>query len=244
MKLAIAAGSVLAAAALVLGGGVAAAQSMRPPAPSGGASTALPSSGNAPGQQPSEQDRTWMMQIAQVSLAEISAGQLAGQQATTPAIRQTAQTIVSDHQEGLTQLGNLAQRYSMTLPSAPNDMQQQLATQLQSLTGTDFDRTYLQDQITGHQQAIALTQQEISAGTNPDVQQLARATLPVLQKHLQMAQTDAQQLAGMAPSGVNAGTGGSAAPWASAALVGALLGGGSLLIAAAAALLLAKRRQV
>jgi putative membrane protein len=235
MKFAIAAGSLLAAAALVLGGGVAAAQSTRPPPPN---------SGNVPGQQLSEQDRTWMMQIADASLAEISAGQLAVQRATTPAIRQTAQTIVNDHQQGLTQLGNLAQRYSVTLPSAPNDMQQQHAAQLQSLTGTEFDRTYLQDQITGHQQAIAQTQQEISAGSNPDVQQFARTTLTVLHKHLQLAQTDAQQLAGTPPSGVNAGTGGAAAPWASAALVGALLGGGSLLIAAAAALLLARRRQV
>jgi putative membrane protein len=240
MKFSIGAGGLLAAAVLVLGGGAgAAAAQSTPPVPlaSGGAS--------APGQPISDQDRTFMIQNAEVGLAEIDAGQLAAQRAT-PEIRQTAQTIVNDHQQALAQLRSLAQRYSVTLPEAPNSTQQQQAAQLQSLNGPGFDRTYLQLQIAGHEQAIAGTQQEISAGTNPDVQQYARTILPVLQKHLQMVQTAAQQLGAAPPppsGGVNAGAGGAAAPWASAGLVGALLGGGSLLVAAAVALLLLIRRR-
>jgi putative membrane protein len=231
MKAAITAGCLLGVAVLLVGGGVAAAQTT-PPAPPGGGGTAA---------QLSEQDRAFMMENAQTNLAEISTGQLAIQRASSPSTKQTAQTVVSDHQQALAQLRDIAQRHSVTLPDSPNPTQQQLARQLQSLTGLAFDRTLLPAWIGGHQQAIAQAQQEIASGTNVDVQQYARGFLPVAQKHLQMAQSDLQQLGGAAPGGVNAGTGGAAAPWASRGLLGGLLGGGSLLVAAA--LLLLRRRR-
>lgn len=235
MKAAITAGCLLGVAVLLVGGGVAAAQTTSPAPPGGGGTAA----------QLSEQDRAFMMENAQTNLAEISTGQLAIQRASSPSTKQTAQTVVSDHQQALAQLRDIAQRYSVTLPDSPNPTQQQLARQLQSLTGLAFDRTLLPAWIGGHQQAIAQAQQEIASGTNADVQQYARGFLPVAQKHLQMAQSDLQQLGGAAPGGapggVNAGTGGAAAPWASRGLLGGLLGGGSLLVAAA--LLLLRRRR-
>ena len=39
---------------------------------------------------------------------------------------------------------------------------------------------------TGHQKVIALTQAEIAKGSVPQVKTLARNTLPVLRKHLNM----------------------------------------------------------
>lgn len=194
---------------------------------------------SAGAQQVSEQDRTFMRQNAQGNLAEISAGQLAMERATSQQVRQVAQTIVQDHQRVLGQLRDLAQRKSVNLPDAPDEMQQRVAQELQGASGSEFDRLYLQNQISGHQLSIQQTQQEISSGSDPDVVELARAYLPVAQHHLQLV----QQLSGGIPGQVNAGSGGAAAPWASDSLILGLIGGGALLVALATALLIAPRRR-
>ncbi|MCW2721016.1 DUF4142 domain-containing protein [Pseudonocardia sp.] len=244
MRFAVAAAGMLGAAALMFGSGVAAAQTTPPPPPGTDMNTPPSSSAGAPGTggQLSDQDRLYIMQNAQTDLTEITAGGLAAQRGTTAAIKQTAQTLISDHQQALTQLRGIAQNTSVTLPSAPSQMQQQVLQQLTAATGTAFDLTYLQPEISGHQESISQTQQELSSGSNAAVKQFASSYLPVAQKHLQLLQSDLQQIGGV-PSGVSAGSGGTAAPWASPELVDALLGGGSLLVVGAGAQLLTRRRR-
>jgi putative membrane protein len=239
MRLAVLAG-LLGSLVLALGGGVAAAQSDSP-MPTPGASSAPPSPGGSG--QPSQQDTMFMTDNAQIDLAEISAGQLAQQRSPSPAIHQTAQTIVADHQLALSQLQGVARSAGVTLPTAPSTAMQQQAQQLMGLSGAAFDQLYLSSEIQGHEGSISQTQQEIASGSDQQVIGFATSYLPVAQKHLQLLQADQRQLAGGSPTGVNAGSGGQAAPWATAPLVAALLGGGALLVAGSAALMLLRRRR-
>lgn len=192
-----------------------------------------------PGGQLSAQDQAWMAQNAQTNMAEIASGQLAAQKGTTEAIRSTGQHLMMDHQQVLNQLTALAQSKNVTLPSAPNQAQQQEAQQLRSSSGTTFDTTYVQKEIQGHQLSISQTQQELRAGSDPQVKQLANAYLPKAEDHLQRLRNAGGQL----PSGVNAGSGGQAAtPTDSSALTAGLAGGGAVLVLAGVGLLLINRR--
>lgn len=231
MKLRIAAASLLGSMAVVASVGM-------------GSAVAQPGGG---GGQLSQQDRTFMTDNAQTDLAEVTTGQLAAQQATTPQIRQAAQTIASDHQQVLTRLQGLAQNLNVTLPNSPDPTQQQEAQQLKAESGPAFDQTYLHNETKGHQTSISHTQQEIQSGSDRQVVDFAKSYLPVAQKHLQML----QQLSSANPSGganpphgVNAGSGGQAADSGMPPLlVDGLAAGGALLVLASGGMALALRRR-
>jgi putative membrane protein len=238
MKLKIAAASLLGSMAVLasVGMGSAAAQ------PGGG------------GGQLSQQDRTFMTDNAQTDQAEVMTGQLAAQRGTTPQIRQAGQTISSDHQQVLTRLQGLAQNLNVPLPNSPDATQQQEAQQLKAASGPAFDRTYLQNEIKGHQTSISHTQQEIQSGSDRQVVDFAKSYLPVAQKHLQMLQhlSSANPSTGAnpppsganPPSGVNAGSGGQAASSGMPpALVDGLAAGGALLVLTSGGMVLALRRR-
>ncbi len=242
MRVTIAVGGLLSSLALVLGAGPAAAQS---PIPGVSLGASISASQPGGGGQLSDQDRTFMTQNAQTDLAEITSGRLAAQHGTSEAIRQTGQTLASDHQRALSELQGLAKTDSVALPTTPDATQQREAKQLTSSTGTAFDQAYTTNEIKGHQLSIQHTQQEMSSGSDAQVKQFAANYLPVAQKHLQMLQQLSNQAPqnNQSPHGVNAGSGGEAAPWASTSLIVGTLGGGALLVILSALLLLDGRRR-
>ncbi|MEV0700234.1 DUF4142 domain-containing protein [Saccharopolyspora sp. NPDC050389] len=184
-----------------------------------------------------EQDNSFMAQVAQVNLAEITIGKLALQKATTPQVRSLAQETLTDHQNAQSNLEHLAGQKGVTLPSSPNAQQQSIGNQLESASGGMFDTTYLQAQIAGHQEASTLTRTEIDSGRDPDVQDYAKGFLPVVLKHLSHAQAGANAL-GIPPKGANTGSGGLAERAQShAADLGLMAGGLAMVVGAGVALL-------
>jgi putative membrane protein len=196
-----------------------------------GVLTAMPA-GAAGTAAVSTQDTTWAQANAQTDLAEIAIGQIAEQRALHSDTRNLAQVTMSDHQRALAQLKTVASQAGITLPTAPNATQQAQATQLKSVSSSQFDATYDSIQIKGHELSISQTKTEIANGSSAAVKNFASVYLPVAEKHLQMAETAYAALtgsAGRAP-GVSAGTGGMAAtgladdaPWLALGAAGALL---------------------
>jgi putative membrane protein len=134
-------------------------------------------------------DSTFINQAAMGGLDEVQDGQLASQKAARPAVRQFAQQMVTDHTQINQQLTALAQRKGVTPPTQPDPQQTAEYQKMQSLRGHSFDRAYVHDQLTDHQQAVQLFQQEAQQGTDPDVKAFAQQTLPTLQQHLQMVES-------------------------------------------------------
>lgn len=63
-----------------------------------------------------------------------------------------------------------------------------LLQQLHGVTGAEFDRLYLSQQVAVHQQAVDLFRNYSQSGDNPRLKAWAAQTLPALQQHLQLAQ--------------------------------------------------------
>jgi putative membrane protein len=60
-----------------------------------------------------------------------------------------------------------------------------LAVQLSATpAGGTFDRMYVQGQIRGHRELLALNTSYLRTGTNPQEQQVAQMSLPIIQRHL------------------------------------------------------------
>ena len=181
------------------------------------ASTAfLPTLGLAQTQpaQPSAQTQTtqpgalsaaeFVTKAASSSLFEIQSSQSALQKSQNTQVRDFAQKMIDDHTKASDQLKAAAQ--GQTIPTAPDAEHAQMLQQLNGANGGDFERRYVQLQLTGHQEAVALFDRYAQNGDNPQLKQFAQQTLPNLREHLQMA----QQLRGSLPPAQTAQTSGQA----------------------------------
>jgi putative membrane protein len=192
---------------------------------------------------PSAQDVTYLKSNEQVNLAEITIGTIALKRATTATARSVATMTISDHQKAMTKVKALAAAEKVTLPTAPNALQQSQAATLKSIATSKFDLTYLQYQVAGHNLSIAATNTEISGGSDAKTVAYAKFYLPVATMHLKMARAGVTTLGGD-PNGVPAGTGGQGATTSDAQLRTAWGGGiiGLVLVALGGVGLIRRRR--
>jgi putative membrane protein len=127
---------------------------------------------------------------------EIQSGQLALQMSQNPAVRQFAQMLIDHHQQTTAQLAAAAQ--SSGLPVPPPAMTGAHAQMLANLRGAPmgtFDMAFRDAQIQAHQEALALHQNYAASGDIPALRTVAGGAVPIIQQHLNTAQS----LAVMAP---------------------------------------------
>jgi len=121
---------------------------------------------------------------------EIEASQLALQASANPGVRSLANVIIADHTAMGQQVGAAASSAGLAPPPPtllPPD--QAMLDQLRAAgTGTSFDMAYQQQQIAAHQQAIQMMQNYATSGDVPALRTVAAGAIPVMQKHLAMAQ--------------------------------------------------------
>lgn len=168
------------------------------------------SSAPAANAAPAASDKAFAMANEQVNLAEITIGTIALQRSNSSTVRSLATMTISDHKKAMGKLKALATSENITLPTAPNALQQSQAATLKTVSASKFDLTYAQFQVAGHKMSIAGTKTEISGGGDAKVVDYAKNYLPVAQSHLTMAESAVSKLAGN-PTSVPAGTGGFAA---------------------------------
>jgi putative membrane protein len=129
----------------------------------------------------------FLQQAVAMDTAEIQMGQLLQQKSTTAQVRHYGEILVHDHTMSRHQAEDIARGLNITAPeAAPADAAAQIA-QLQALSGPAFDHQAKQDAVEDHQQAIAMYQ-KASHDTHGRAAEHARQTLPMLHKHLTMAQ--------------------------------------------------------
>lgn len=140
------------------------------------------------GQALSTADKDFLMKAAKADMTEAHEGQMAEAQATSADVKSLGQTLDQDHTQNFQQLSALAAKLNFTLPAGINTAKIPAIAQMQRLKGSAFDKTFARDEVAGHKQAIAEFKHEADHATNPDVKAYAQQTVPVLEKHLSMAE--------------------------------------------------------
>lgn len=136
----------------------------------------------------SSADKTFATKAAQGGLAEVQVGQLAQQKGASAQAKQFGQTLAQDHTQANQQLEQIAQQNNLNLPQQPSSTEEADLKKLQGLSGAQFDKQLASSEVQDHRQDIAMFEKEAKSGQNPDLKSFAQQTLPVLRKHLQMAQ--------------------------------------------------------
>ncbi|MEJ6487375.1 DUF4142 domain-containing protein [Nostoc punctiforme UO1] len=133
----------------------------------------------------SSSDRQFITEAAQDGLAEVQLGQLASQRGKSDVVKKYGQRMVQDHTQANAQLKQLAAQKGVTLPTTIGSNNQQIKQRLSRLSGTNFDRQYLNQMLQAHEKDVAAFQTEAEQGQDPDVKAFAAQTLPTLQQHLE-----------------------------------------------------------
>jgi len=157
------------------------------PGQEAGTNTVLPAD-TAGNPDASTQDAHFVLRASAGGLAEVMMGHLAMQRGQTAAERAYGQMLVTDHTEADHALMAIAQSLMLRTAPGPAPVQRAMAQQLESAPASRFDAMFNQDMIAAHQQTIALFKTEAGLGQNPQLRRFAMTTLPVLYKHLHLAE--------------------------------------------------------
>ena len=120
---------------------------------------------------------------------EITEAKLAEQRSHNPKIKHYAMMMVRDHTKSTMMVKMAATKVMGHSPSPPmlTDEQQQNLMALKATHGRDFDRTYIDQQVASHQQALDLQQGYAQNGEVAPLKRAATEITPVVQSHLSMA---------------------------------------------------------
>jgi putative membrane protein len=144
--------------------------------------------------QPNQNDRLFVYELTIGGNAEAAFGQLAEQKGGFPAIRDFGHQMAADHSKANQQLMQLAKAANLPQPGEPDEEHKAMRSQLDQLRGADFDLAYIRGQVGDHQKAAQLLEWEIGSGQDPQLKAFASEILPVVLRHLQMAENIESQL--------------------------------------------------
>jgi putative membrane protein len=133
-------------------------------------------------------DSKFVKDAALGGMAEVELGKLATQKASSDAVKQFGQKMVDDHSKANDQLKEIASKENISIPASLDSKHQSRIEKLSKLSGPDFDKAYVKDQVKDHKKDVSQFKNEAESGSNPNIKQFASTTLPTLQEHLSMAQ--------------------------------------------------------
>jgi putative membrane protein len=146
---------------------------------------------------PAMSDQQFLDFAAQTDMVEAHIGQLAQSEASSQAVKDYAQMLVTDHTNDYLALHGLAAKDNLNLPGAIDAAHNKaMIAPYHQLKGAGFDHRYVEDMIAGHTKAIAIYKQEAADAQDPEVKAYAQETLPTLEKHLDGAKALEKQKPG------------------------------------------------
>jgi putative membrane protein len=131
-------------------------------------------------------DKKFVKDAALGGMTEVELGKLASQKASSDEVKQFGTKMVDDHTKANSELKEVASKSSIEVPDALDSKHQSRIDKLAKLSGADFDKAYVKDQVKDHEQTVSEFQKEAQNGADANVRQFASKTLPTLQEHTEM----------------------------------------------------------
>lgn len=129
-------------------------------------------------------DAKFATDAANAGLAEVAAGQLAGQKATNAKVKDFAAMMVTDHTKANDELMGIAKIKNITLPSEPDADHQKMKADLAAKSGADFDKAYVDAMVNGHKKVETLFEDATKNLKDTTLKAFAVKTLPTIKSHL------------------------------------------------------------
>jgi putative membrane protein len=150
-------------------------------------------SDTAMGNNPKLSDPNIVALLDEANMADSSAGALAVKKATSPAVKDFAKMMMSEHHALRLQGQQLAKQLKVTPEAPANDPVKPLAesetTALKNAPkGAQFDSVYIDQEIAAHKAVLDLANNAHDQAQNEQLKALIEKAKPVIEKHLDQAQ--------------------------------------------------------
>ena len=121
--------------------------------------------------------------------AEVAAGKLGSEKATSPEVKAFAQKMVTDHTKANKELMAAAKAKNLEVPTEADMMHKAMMEKFEhQKADADFDHDFMQQMVRDHEKAVELFQQaSTDQNVDADLRSWAKTTLPHLQAHLKDA---------------------------------------------------------
>lgn len=140
------------------------------------------------GEKSPEEDAAFVKEAALGGLMEVQLGKTAQDNATKPQVKEFGRHMQTDHSKANDELKKIAAKKGIKLPTALEGKPKATFDKLAKLKGDEFDREYINAMVDDHKQNIEKFQQEADKGKDPEVKKFAQNQLPILKKHLALAE--------------------------------------------------------
>jgi putative membrane protein len=158
-----------------------------------------PSVGDTMGDAQSRQlDQRFLTQAMQASLLNVAMGKLAADKAGSDPTKKFGLTMDTDNQRAVGIFQRVAAKDGVSVPDKLDAKHQERLDRLAKLSGPEFDRAYVKDQLKAHQQMVALFESEAENSTDTAARKMATAMLPAVFQHLNLAKDLNRSLATVA----------------------------------------------
>ncbi len=131
-------------------------------------------------------DKKFVKEAALGGLTEVELGKLATQKASSEQVKQFGQKMIDDHTKANDQLKEAASKDNIPVPDTLDAKHQSQVDKLSKLSGEQFDKAYIKNQVKDHETDVREFSAEAQGGSDPNIKAFASSTLPVLQQHLDM----------------------------------------------------------
>ena len=124
---------------------------------------------------------------AQGDMYEIQAGKIAEQKAKDPEVKAFAKKMVTDHTALSNEMKPLIKAAGQTPPADLDQRRKRLLDNLKAANAGDFDKTYMDQQVAAHDEALTLMQGYAKDGSDAGLKGGAAKAVPKVQMHSDMA---------------------------------------------------------
>lgn len=136
--------------------------------------------------------KSFLQEAIQGNEAEIALAEVAQRKAQSPQVKQLAADLAKDHREANQKLRPIAQQHGITMNQSLSNKKDEKLDELQTLNGSEFDKSYVKAMLKDHQKDIQKYQQALRNIPESDVKLYVQGVLPTLRQHLQHAKQAAQ----------------------------------------------------
>ena len=147
-----------------------------------------PTGTRAPENFPSKiDDRQFARDAAITGLSNVELGKLAAEKASSEDVRQFAKQLMDDQTKTNDRLKQVASQQNISIPDALDSKHQSLIDKVAKLSGPEFDKAFLKQQLKEQEAQVRDFSDEAQRGTDPNVKTFAAGVLPNLQQQLEAA---------------------------------------------------------
>ena len=153
----------------------------------------------APAPAPALTDANIVFILDNANMLDSAAGAVAATKGTNSEVREFGKRMMRDHHSLRKQGQDLAKKLNVTPEAPANDdskaqYDKTMATLNGAAKGKDFDKAYIDNEVTYHQALLQTATNAMNAAQNAELKNLIQKAAPAIQAHLDMAQAIQKKL--------------------------------------------------